>query len=105
MGACMKMPWPQYLQLQCLLCQAQLTSVGSRLVLTTTLGRVHHHHHPLPLQLLGITVTDPGQFSWKPSSDSDHTMPLWWQSSVTVVPGQRLLSTCLHTTQQTGGCP
>lgn len=53
-----------------LLCQVWLTSVGSRLVLTTSLGSVHHPRPPLPLQLLGITVTDPGQLSWKPSSGS-----------------------------------
>ena len=53
-----------------LLCQVWLTSVGSRLVLTTSLGSVHHLWPPLPLQLLGITVTDPGQFLWKPSSGS-----------------------------------
>ena len=59
----------------CLLCQVWLTSVGSRLVLTTALGSVHHPRPPLPLQLLGITVTDPGQFSWKPSSGSPAHCP------------------------------
>ena len=36
---------------------------------------VHHPWPPLPLQLLGITVTDPGQFSWKPSSGSPAHCP------------------------------
>ena len=33
------------------------------------------------------------------------TLPLGWWSSATLVPGQTLMSTCLHTTPQTGGCP
>ena len=60
----------------CLLCRVWLTSVGSRLVLTTTLGSVHHPRPPLPLQLLGTMVTDPGQFSWKTSSGSPARCPL-----------------------------
>ena len=45
----------------CLLCQVWLTSVCSRLVLTTRLGTVYHPRPPLHLQLLGIMVADPGQ--------------------------------------------
>ena len=81
-----------------LLCQAQFTSVDSSLVLTTTLGSVHHRPPP-PVLLPGSTVTRSRQSSWKLSSGSHHTRSLWWWSSVTLVPGQRLLSTCLHTTQ------
>ena len=34
-----------------------------------------------------------------------HTLPLWWWYRVTLMPGQTLMSTCLHITPQTGGCP
>lgn len=43
----------------CLLGQAWLTSVGSRLVLTTALGSGHHHRPSVLMLLLGIIVTDP----------------------------------------------
>ena len=48
----------------CLLSQAWLTSVGSRLILTTNLGTVRHHC-PLSMPLLGTIVIDPSQFVWK----------------------------------------
>ena len=88
----------------CLLCQARFTSVDSSLLPTTTLGSVHHHPPPLHM-LLESQSSGPNWFSWKPSTGSHHTLPLWWWSSVTLVPGQRLLSAYLHTTQQTRGCP
>ena len=82
-----------------LLCQAWFSSLDSSLVLTTTLGSVHHHCPPLPVLLLEITVNRSQQFSWKLSSGSHHTLPLWWRPGVTLVPGQRLLSPGLHATQ------
>lgn len=63
---------------------------------------------PLPTSFPHAAAKNHGHRPWSIFMEmecSPGTLPLWWWSSATLVLYQILLSTCIHTTQQTGGCP